>query len=608
LIKMRIKRSSAWLLAVALIMGSFMIQPAGFADAAAKSYTVTANLYVPGELNTQLPGVTAYLTNGNNPLGLGGYDAVAPTTPVADNASLTVAPDGTMTLEVAISNPVFTLQKIGGSSNATIAKAVRDSESYATLDGSVSRKGRITRISVELNDRSGVYTFTECIEFPTLLGVDWTVPLTLEADLSGVPVAAESQEPPAPQLPVAGEAPGAAPAPTVPASSVPGEAAGKPSGTVDPEPLSAEDAAPAPSLPAASTKVNYDKLNAVIATVDGALASAIVSEDGSDVGTADVWATPGAAASLRQALKLARASLSGADQTSADKAAESLAAAYAKFIGSRKSGARLDKDEEVVDGRELAAGTYTVSANIWFNKADTGLPLNPHITNGTFPPYNPVENNAVLTVAEDGSARVTIPVTIQDKVLTVRSIAGLQLTDIKTSEENGAITEITVDLGALDGGRTVVAWSCSADIQMGNLAMSISGLDKDHTWPATFELNLSGVATKDGGSMPVVELALMNVAEAGSAMAAAGGLGDTDSVGSGTAGSSAAQAEIEASGEADSGAQSRPEAFGAADNGAQSQAEASRSSLYLALAAAVVIAAAVAAWIWTRRRKQMRSK
>ena len=36
---------------------------------------------------------------------------------------------------------------------------------------------------------------------------------------------------------------------------------------------------------------------------------------------------------------------------------------------------------------------------------------------------------------------------------------------------------------------------CSADIWMGDLAMSISGLDKEHTWPATFELNLSDVMT-----------------------------------------------------------------------------------------------------------------
>lgn len=59
----------------------------------AQTYTVTANLLVPGELNTQLPGVTAYMTNGNNPLGEGGYAAKAPTEPVSNNASVTLGSD-----------------------------------------------------------------------------------------------------------------------------------------------------------------------------------------------------------------------------------------------------------------------------------------------------------------------------------------------------------------------------------------------------------------------------------------------------------------------------------------------------------------------------------
>ena len=46
----------------------------------------------------------------------------------------------------------------------------------------------------------------------------------------------------------------------------------------------------------------------------------------------------------------------------------------------------------------FAAGTYTVSANLWFDKATTGLPLNPHLTNGGFPPSTPVSNNATMTV------------------------------------------------------------------------------------------------------------------------------------------------------------------------------------------------------------------
>lgn len=145
--------------------------------------TITANLYVPGELNTQLPGVTAYLTNGNNPLGIGGYDKVAPTTPVKDNAKFKVV-DGKMQVTVPVLNPVFTLQEIGESSNATIVDMKKDTETYATTDGSVSRTGRITEVTIQLNDNSGHYVFNKCTEFPTLLGVDWNVPLTLDVDFA----------------------------------------------------------------------------------------------------------------------------------------------------------------------------------------------------------------------------------------------------------------------------------------------------------------------------------------------------------------------------------------------------------------------------------------
>ena len=163
------------------------------AEETTAEFTVTANLSVPGELNTQLPGVTAYMTNGNNPLGLGGYEAVALTEPVADNAKLTVTSSGAMTLELNIPNPVFTLQQIDGCSNATIVKAIRDNEIYSS--GAEEREGRITDVTIELNDNSGVYVFEDCVEFPTLLGVDWTVPLTLEVDLSNVTIPEEKAEP-----------------------------------------------------------------------------------------------------------------------------------------------------------------------------------------------------------------------------------------------------------------------------------------------------------------------------------------------------------------------------------------------------------------------------
>ncbi len=152
---------------------------------------VTANLFVPGELNKQLPGVTAYMTNPNNPLGVvpEGYSSVeskAPTEPVSNNAVLTEYSDGTVTVTVPVPNPVFTLQKIDGGSNAKVISSVRDNKTYSSSDGSVSRNGRITSITVQLKDKSGSYVFSDCTEFPTLLGTDWNVPLTLSVEFQSV--------------------------------------------------------------------------------------------------------------------------------------------------------------------------------------------------------------------------------------------------------------------------------------------------------------------------------------------------------------------------------------------------------------------------------------
>ena len=108
--------------------------------------------------------------------------------------------------------------------------------------------------------------------------------------------------------------------------------------------------------------------------------------------------------------------------------------------------------------------------------------------------------------------------------MTIRELHGLDLTDVQKNE-GGAITQITVALDQLTGDSTVVTMQgedLTADIWMGDLAMTISGLDKEHTWPFTFELNLSNVDTTDGGKMPVVELEMLDASAAAGAMAAAG--------------------------------------------------------------------------------------
>ena len=76
--------------------------------------------------------------------------------------------------------------------------------------------------------------------------------------------------------------------------------------------------------------------------------------------------------------------------------------------------------------------------------------------------------------------------------MTVRELHGLDLLDTQKNDE-GAITSITVDLGKLSGDSTVVTMQgddMTADIWMGDLAMTISGLDKEHTWPFTLELEM----------------------------------------------------------------------------------------------------------------------
>ena len=489
----KFKSIFAFVFVFSIIISTF----SGISVNANDTYTVTANLYVPGELNKQLPGVTAYMTNGNNPLGIGGYDSVAPTTPVYDNAKLTVKNDGTIILNVPILNPVFTLQSISGCSNVSILEAKRDNEVYATTDGRASRNGRITNLELELGDKSGKYVFTDCVEFPTLLGIDWTVPLTLEVDLPDIP---EPQQ----------------------HSNTSSSSNDNNVSTYSEETVSEHN-----SETNNSGEVNYDSLNAAIQTVESAIKETTVSKDGSDVEPSKKWVTQKVMDELKSSLKTAKTSLSSSSQEEVNKETSTLTAAYANFQKSEQSGKKGVSDSTSKNAKLLKEGKYTISANIWFNKEDTGLPLNPHITNDTFPPMNPVADNAELTVAADGSTTVVIPIVIQDKVMAVRKIDGLNLKDQKTND-SGAISEITVDLGKLEVSDTVVQMQCSADIWMGDLAMSISGLDKEHTWPATFELNLSDVMTVDGEKLPKVEWVMLSNDEATAATASRTGGKNSD--------------------------------------------------------------------------------
>lgn len=144
--------------------------------------TVTANLYIPGELNPLVPGLQAYMTNPDNPLGIGGHTGL-PTVPATNNAKLTTDTNGTMTLELDIVNPVFTLQQIGGGSTATVVAT-------KTVNGTFgARSSRISHLTIELERTTDgdeeEYVFENCVEHPTLISTDWHVPLTLHVNFTG---------------------------------------------------------------------------------------------------------------------------------------------------------------------------------------------------------------------------------------------------------------------------------------------------------------------------------------------------------------------------------------------------------------------------------------
>lgn len=62
----------------------------------------------------------------------------------------------------------------------------------------------------------------------------------------------------------------------------------------------------------------------------------------------------------------------------------------------------------------LAAGTYTITANLFADKKDTPIHEYAYLTNPGNPPadkpIHPVTSNATLTVSEDGKKLVTVPI------------------------------------------------------------------------------------------------------------------------------------------------------------------------------------------------------
>lgn len=241
------------------------------------------------------------------------------------------------------------------------------------------------------------------------------------------------------------------------------------------------------------------------------------------------------------------------------------------------------------DGR-LAQGTYTVSANIWLDKATTGLPLNPHLTNSAFPPKDPVAGNATLTVDANGRATVAIPVVIQDRIMAINSVSGSNIT--RTSYGSNGVSLVVMDLGVLSASDTVITGTCTVSVTIGWLAQTIAaGIFNgvwDHTWTAQWQVNFSSAAlpSSGGGTMPASALAVLAGVE---------GVADEASA---TDAALAALEESAAAAEASGTArQSTRSASGASGTGSDSGADAvaeEAAGFPWAVAAAVAVAALVA--------------
>lgn len=247
----------------------------------------------------------------------------------------------------------------------------------------------------------------------------------------------------------------------------------------------------------------------------------------------------------------------------------------------------------------LKEGTYTVTSNIWVSRESSGLPLSPHLTSSIFPPKDPASSNATLRVDASGRALLTIPIVIQDKVMTVQSIAISGYSIVASTSSGGSLTSITVDLGVLENPAAVITRSATVNITMGSLASVISGISGAQTWAATFEVNLTGVPVTSGTTLSGTSTASGQGTIPESALAILSG--DGESV------DAEANAAAEAALAAAEGKASAPSnrASGGSESGSQDEEAAGVPAAAIALGVVCVLAVAGAAiYVVARRRKK----
>ncbi len=487
------------------------------------TYSVTANLSMPGQFNPVITGLTVYANSPDNPfadnkgaspvvdenVGVS-INANVPSSPSSDNAQLIVAEDGAKTLVLMVRNPVFTTQELGSCPELPDVQVERTTPEDSSAWTYGKKSSRIHKIAAKLTDRqidgqksydfSGSYLYA--------------VPLEKAAEYGGA----------SPDI--------------------------RPDGdcalrlTVDYSSLKKQsDSTDVPKLVDLVDKTSGDGGDKGDSTDD--------KGDADDKGNAD-----------------------NADKGDADNNG-----------GSHNNSASGGNDDigTTTDGH-LAAGTYTVSGNIWLPKSQTGLPLNPHITNSGFPPSEPVSSNATLVVDSSGHAYAYLPVVIQDKVMVVNSVSG--------SGVSYDGSTVTIDLGVPSASQSTFTGNCTVSVTIGWLAQTIAaGIFNgvwDHTWTAGWQVNLgSALPASGGGELPEAAKAILygenGTTDGKSAKDAA--LSALKGGEEGAAGDDAAKGQ--------SGSAKTPQAKGASD-AVKSVEEAVESNPVLAVCAAALAVAAVA--------------
>ena len=482
------------------------------------TYTITANLMMPGEYNPVLRGTTVCANTPDNP-----FADSAGNSPVVDensdvtianavptdaqamtsNATLIVAEDGTKTLVLPVRNPCFTLQELGTCAELQDVKVERTTPEDPSLWNYGKMSSRIHKVAFTLTDSltSGERSYDFAGSF-----------------LYAVPLEKGMQY-----------------------------------GSGNPEIRPSGDVALRLTVDYSSVRKSSDS------TEVPTLVDLIDKGNSGNGGNGGSGNNNGSNGSQNNA---------GSNESN----------------GSANGGS--NGGIATTDGH-LAAGTYTVSGNIWFDKSVTGLPLNPHLSNGGFPPSSPVSSNATLVVDGSGHAYVRIPVTIQDKVMVVNNVWG--------SGVSFDGSTITIDLGTPSAGQTTFTGTCQVSVTIGWLAKTIAaGIFNgvwDHTWTANWEVDLGSVLpASGGGTLPAAAQAILNGANgvAAEESAAEAALAALDENGSSASESAAAKK---------TGSQAASDEGGAADGGMAPVTVA-------CIALGAVAVAAIAAWLLLSRRKR----